>query len=1017
MHKKYECLKSKSTFYTQDMVSNARNNAVKFDWAKKMKDDTLQRADAYLEQGVQALWSLITSQSIPRSIDVCNLGCPVCGTKIFKEFGNFSWKSDVFESPWKISCPSCNSIFPSNDFEAYYKSGLGKNGFFEPDKADPTLLKNQLYPDKPEDWCVDDGYGWVDENNRHWKFIAYYNHMALWSLDRNTEGNIIKALNAFSDAYIYTGLEKYAQAGLIMLDRIADVYPFMDLSVYKDSDGYFNSHGHTGQGKIAGSISETFVIKPILTAYDALFPALTKVNIIPFLKEKSKHYSMDNPKDAIDTIQYNIEKGIVEEVFTAVKNAKIRGNTGMHQSSLALAALIIDNEELAKEWMEWVFQPGGMKRLADGSTILTGGNMDVALINDVDRDGFGDESAPSYNYLWLREFLTLAKVTQHFTNNPEWNLFHHPKFKKMFHAFIPFIFSSKYTPQIGDTGVAGKPEITIRSEEMLLGYKIYRSDILAQAVYFLNGNSTTGIRDDIFSEDPQEIAQKIQNVIDTKGPLTLGSFLLSGFGFAALRNGKGNDERSAWIYFGRNFGHGHRDTLNLGIYAQGVDMAPDLGNPEYKRYDWAKRYEWTLNTISHNTVVVDEAKQDNSITGNPLQFEANEHFQLLDVEAPDAYRQTSMYRRTVSTVRIDPSSSYIIDLFRVKGGSDHVYSFHGPEGEVNASGLTLVKQAKGTYAGECIPFGYAYDKDENQKREYTGSGYHYLYDVERDNNPAKEFHLDWDVKDTWNVLPSDANMHLSFTMLTDLDDVAMASGDPARNQPGNADHFRYMLAHRKGENLCSSFVSVIEPYQGQKKIGSVKRLNVLPLSGDDNNDVEMNVIALKVTLNDGRVDYIIHSTDSSTTYLIDNRFTYCGHFAFYSEKNGKLLYANLSDGALFYESNVKLFDQMTSAITGVVKGFTKNLRDENQIMIETKKPLRECLKGRTIFVKTGKDKQTAYPIEESRNIDDATIVLDIGDITLIHQWQDINDLSKGYRYAISEGNEIRIPLTYSVERV
>ena len=801
-------LKTKSTYYTDDMVKNARNNVSKFNWAKELMEEAVQKANQYLAYGTDMLWSLVTSQSIPRSIDVCNLGCPVCGTKIFKEHGSFSWKTDVFRTPWKIICPSCDHIFPSNNFASYYKSGMDINGFFDPEKADRTLLKNELYPDKPSDWGVDDGYGWIDENKRHWKFIAYYNHMGLWSLNSKIGGAIINALNAFEDAYILTGDIRYAEAGLIILDRIADVYPDMDLSPYKDSDGYFNSHGHTGQGKISGSISETYVVKPFLTAYDAFFPALVNTDIVSFLNKKSKTLKMNNPKDTHQAIQKNIEDGIVKQVFTAVKNAQIRGNTGMHQSSLALAALIIDNEELSREWMEWVFKPGGVKIIDDGRRILTGGNMDVALIDDVDRDGIGNESAPSYNYLWLKEFTILAKITQRFKDNPEWNLFLHPKIRKMYHAFIPLIFSSKYTPQIGDTGAAGKPELVVQKEDMILAYKIYRSDILAQAAYFLNGNSKEGIHDDIFSEDPERIVQDIEKVIKTNGTFKPKSDLLSGYGLAKLCDGYGNNERSAWVYFGRNVGHGHKDTLNLGMYALGLDMAPDLGNPEYKKPDWPKRYEWTENTISHNTVVVDAGKQKSSLSGNPHHFDINDSVKHFDVEAPDAYPQTSMYRRNISVIKIDDTNSYILDIFRVKGGSDHVYSFHGPEGNVSVNGLNMQKRP-GTYAGDDIPFGQAYDKKEKSSMGYQGSGFHYLYNVEFDENPPSQFTVDWQVKDTWKVLDANSDVHLSLTMLSHLNDVALASGDPAKNQPGNPENLKYVLAHRSGDNLNSRFISIL----------------------------------------------------------------------------------------------------------------------------------------------------------------------------------------------------------------
>ena len=33
------------------------------------------------------------------------------------------------------------------------------------------------------------------------------------------------------------------------------------------------------------------------------------------------------------------------------------------------------------------------------------------------------------------------------------------------------------------------------------------------------------------------------------------------------------------MYYGRNTGHGHRDTLMLGLYAYGVFLNPDHGYP------------------------------------------------------------------------------------------------------------------------------------------------------------------------------------------------------------------------------------------------------------------------------------------------------------------------------------------------------------------------------------------------------------------------------------------------------
>src|SRR5699024_3479397 len=43
----------------------------------------------------------------------------------------------------------------------------------------------------------------------------------------------------------------------------------------------------------------------------------------------------------------------------------------------------------------------------------------------------------------------------------------------------------------------------------------------------------------------------------------------------------GDTQRDLWMYYGRNTGHGHKDTLNIGLHAFGIDLSPDLGYPEF----------------------------------------------------------------------------------------------------------------------------------------------------------------------------------------------------------------------------------------------------------------------------------------------------------------------------------------------------------------------------------------------------------------------------------------------------
>src|SRR5690606_23427490 len=148
---------------------------------------------------------------------------------------------------------------------------------------------------------------------------------------------------------------------------------------------------------------------------------------------------------------------------------------------------------------------------------------------------------------------------------------------------------------------------------------------------------------------------------------------------------------------------------------------------------------------------------------------------------------------------------------------------HAQEGVVTTEGLQLIEQSTGTYAGPDVEFGQRVDDVEGT--QYMGSGFHWLKNVERDAAPPQQFSVDWQIKDTWNMLGNGAgaltDVHLRLTMLGDFQEVALADGVPPRNKPGNPERLRYMLAHRNGTDLDSLFTSIIEPYKGERFIASI----------------------------------------------------------------------------------------------------------------------------------------------------------------------------------------------------
>ena len=86
---------------------------------------------------------MVTGQELPRT-QLTNVGvlyggqkpgCPNCGDEIVS-YGNYPWKADFWNAPWKLQCPNCGEVYPKNDFHAFYRTALDEHGIFRRDLGD-----------------------------------------------------------------------------------------------------------------------------------------------------------------------------------------------------------------------------------------------------------------------------------------------------------------------------------------------------------------------------------------------------------------------------------------------------------------------------------------------------------------------------------------------------------------------------------------------------------------------------------------------------------------------------------------------------------------------------------------------------------------------------------------------------------------------------------------------------------------------------------------------------------------
>lgn len=987
---------------TAAMRQNALANVAKFDWAKAEQKAAIDAAKSLVAMSDEALWKLVPSQEVPRTIHTQLLAgndrvssCPNCGTKILK-YGNYPWVCDVANKPWKVKCPSCGEFYPKNDFAKYYESALDKQGFFRRGKGDPNLLFNADHPD-PNDalhkaW-VDDGYGYEDPKTGRWDFIAYYTSWGLWRYIRS-------AVSTLANAYCLTSDPQYAHKAGILLARIADVYPDMNWKPLADMK-FSHSDGGTSSGRIEGQIWETGNATSLSIAYDRICDGLSKdAGLVAFLQTQARQHELSSPADAT-AVSRHIEDHLLLEFYKSARDGRIRGNEGMCQTSMIATAIALDRPGKTDEILDWVFAPevGGPK-WNDPTYDRTGGHIPEVFVGIMDRDGLGNEGAPGYS-CWALSFLEGARLLHDYTKYKKHDFFRDfPKYKQFFYSVTRWNCLDAVTPPIGDSGVLGGwGTVGLSASTMQTALEIYGDDVFARYLLGERGGKLETIHGSIYDRDPDALRQRVEKVASAQRP-PLRSDFMGGYGLALLQAPQRDAGRAVWLQFGRNTGHGHTDRLNLGLYALNVDMLPDLGYPEYAS-GRPRDLAWTRNCASHTVAIIGDKNQNYKYTGHLLAFEPEGKVRFVDVASDDAYPESKTYRRTPVMVDVDEKRSYVVDLFRLRGSTVHRLSWHGPPGEVTVSGVSLVPQATGTFVGEAV------QPEQLDKDWRTKPGYSFLQQVKRAANPAQPFVLDWKVEQhRGRVLPN-TGPHLRIHSLTPLQELATAVGEPPQNKSGNPRWLNYAIQSRTGDkDLESFFVNVLEPYDVTPFIKSVRAMKATadPAAG--------MVTALEVTLIDGRVDVLI-SAEHSGVVEVEGGIKLNGTFGFLARRDGKVEFAKLCGQNLTWQQfEVK---SETPAYTGSVESLDTNNPSDEKVVVKTDKPLPTSLAGRTIVFANDGKQDAAYTIVRVEPKGNSAII-SVGSFTLIRGFVDPADYLKGYTYNLAKGDRFSIPTSVYVER-
>jgi len=980
--------KDASRLVTAEERANAQQNIMQFPWAEQEQQAAISAAGYWLNMSDDDLWQLIPAQELPRGIHTNKvIGCPNCGDGIVP-YGNYPWRHDFWNNDfgrWKIKCPNCGQVYPKNDFKAFYDTALDEHGMFRRALGDRSLLHNETCTDTGNPACtvhVDDGYGMLDaDGNTHFA-IAYYVQWGHWR-------TIYKAVNYLTRAYSLTGDTRYAHKCAVLLDRIADVYPEMDFRPLADL-GFEHSHGGSGEGRIEGRIWESHNVCPYFArAYDRIFDGLQgDQELVQFCSAKSQQFDLGD-KSSIDAICAHIEDDILLQMLDSIKEGRLHGNTGRDHICTALAAIALDRPVPTREWLDWLFDPG-----FPGDYTAKKDPVPWVLTEGLDRDGMGGECG-NYGLIWVNSMHDLVEILSRYPDYAEHDLaVEYPKLKQSYFITPRLLCLGQAMPHIGDTGSTGSWSNPANLQAFVRGYRIFRDPRLAAWAWRLVAGDLDALRpdDSIFEDNPMALPQEIASVAGEL-PDRLRCEHLGRYGLAVVQTENKDDGRAIWIHYGDDKGHIHYDILNLGLYAKNIDMLPDLGYPEYTG-TWPKRIGWTSHTVSHCTLMVNDARSIGNSGGQIHLFADQAPARVFEVSSR-AYPDLDSYRRTAALIDVSGDNSYILDIFRARRGSNHRLSYHGPSSTAEVAGLSLASQAVGTFAGEDVSYGEFYDGTPDWN--YPGSGFMYLDEVERSTGPVSPgYTVDWLAEDLRGRILPGHEPHLRLHALTPCDEVALASGYPPSNKSGNPEKLRYLIQSRLGDELASQFVTVLEPYDTTPFVQQVRTLSVVHDADPD------TVTAVAIDLASGETDVVI-SCEHPTRVSAEGGIEFEGKFGQIRFSDGEVELMRMSHACLLEASGVNLTSQV-SAYTGMVTAIDVTNPENTLIYLEPGLPPSDTLVGTTIHFDSPNERDTSFEI---KGIGPGWIAT--GDITVVAGFNDPLDFESGLRSLVNPGDAYTVP--------
>ena len=337
------------------------------------------------------------------------------------------------------------------------------------------------------------------------------------------------------------------------------------------------------------------------------------------------------------------------------------------------------------------------------------------------------------------------------------------------------------------------------------------------------------------------------------------SALLSAYGHVSM--GAGTSSSTA-VQVNQNFSgnenHMRSDTTAFVLWAFNNEY---LGNIRY--YNGAAGRQFDEQILSHNAITIDRVNEtpypsaDTYGNGDITLYEpGNRGLALTEIDGQRDYSgKASRYQRLLLLNSADLNRPYVVDVFRVTGGTNHDYTLHGA--------ILWDQTWQCSFPLVTNPAPYPMLEPGETWVPPTGSGssfayYGYWRNVSSNTAPG-DFQITY--RDANRTTGRDLRLWMTsdpvgpYNVYLGMTPVPDRTGNTETNFINYLNLWRPSAIIRKRVTsgpLQDLFVSVIEPINAGA--GTVQSVQRLPMSGSS-----LEACALKITFTDGRVDtYVIN---------------------------------------------------------------------------------------------------------------------------------------------------------------